>query len=151
MYISDIYPGNQNIVNGHKFKKKKKERKFLLVKNSSLSPLASLLQTIWLEEGHMLVNSSHVLVHIRAVLGLVIAVDAPEAALAMMIDAGTMMPRQAVLRRNAMRNGQTGATKTVEPVVVVGHGSTWKNCQRIRRIKRVVCFSALLVNTSTFQ
>lgn len=78
----------------------------------------------------MLVNSSHVLVHIRAVLGLVIAVDAPEAALAaMIIAAGTIMPHQAVLRRKAMRNGRTGATKTVGPVVIVGHGSTWKNCK----------------------
>lgn len=89
----------------------------------------------------MLVNPSHVLVHVRTVLRHVVAVDAPEAALAM-IAAGPVMSHHAVLLYKAV-----GAMGTVEPAVIVGRGSTWKNRFRIRTVERTFrtlsCFQTL--------
>lgn len=120
--------------------------KISLAKNPSLSTniFASLdflldLQSIWLEERHVLVNPSHMLVHVRAVLRLVLAVDASEVAFLAMIAAESLMHRR-VLRRETMKNGWTRAMGKAGPAISVGHGSTWKNCYKIRRIKQAFSF-----------
>jgi len=98
---------------------------------------ALLLQSIWLEEGHVLVNPSHVLVHVRAVLRLVLAVDASEVASLAMIATESLMSH-GILWRETKRYSRTGAVGKVGPAITVGHGSTWKNCYKIRRIKQAL-------------
>lgn len=70
----------------HKFTRKKSLPSKKSFDNIFASP-AFLLQSIWLEEGHVLVNPSHMLVHVRAVFRLVLAVDASEVAFLAMITA----------------------------------------------------------------
>lgn len=110
--------------------------------------LSFLLQSIWLEEGHVLVNPSHMLVYVRAVLRLVLAVDASEVAFLAMIAAESWMSYYGgVLGRETVRNGRTGAMGKAGPAIAVGHGSTWKNCYKIRRIKQAIlvrAYSALI-------
>lgn len=80
-------------------------------------------------------NPSHVLVHVRAVLGLVIAVDTSKIATLARI---SVMPHHTVLRRKTMGYARTSITWTIGPAISVEHGSIWKNCYRIRRIERAL-------------
>lgn len=85
-------------------------------------------------------NSSHMLVHVRAVLRLVLAVDASEVASLAMIAAESLMSHHRILRREIVRNDRTGAMGKAGPAIAVGHESTWKNCYKIRRIKQALSF-----------
>lgn len=93
-------------------------------------------------------NPPHMLVHVRAVLRLVLAVDASEVASLAMIAAKSWMSYYGrVLGRETVRNGRTGAMGKAGPAIAVGHGSTWKNCYKIRRIKQAIhvrAYSALI-------
>lgn len=131
------------VIINHKFSRQKSlPREKSLAINNVFASLAFLLQSIWLEEGHVLVNPSHMLVHVRAVLRLVHAVDASEVAFLAMITAKSLMPHCGVLRRETVGDGRTGAMG--KPAIAVGHGSTWKNCHKIRRIKQTADLSSHL-------
>lgn len=89
----------------HKFSRQKslpREKSFSF--DSVFAILDFLLQSIWLEERHVLVNPPHMLVHVRAVLRLVLAVDASEVAFLAMIAAESLMSHRRVLRET-VRNG----------------------------------------------
>ncbi|KAL6263996.1 hypothetical protein P5V15_004077 [Pogonomyrmex californicus] len=83
----------------------------------------------------MLVNPSHMLVHVRAVLRLVLAIDASEVAVLPIITAESLLSRRTVLRRKIVKDSRTGAMGKAGPAVAVGYGSTWKKCYKIRRIE----------------
>lgn len=123
--------------------------------NNVLATFAFLLQSVWLEEGHVLVNPSHMLVHVRAVLRLILAVDASEVASLAIIAAESLISRYRVLRRETVaRNSRTGAMGKAGPAITVGHGSTWKNCYMIRRIKQAFTYELTAlsyINVPTFQ
>lgn len=74
----------------------------------------------------MLVNPSHVFIHVWAVFRHIVAVDAPETIFPK-ITAGSLMSHHEVLPRE-----DVCAKGIVEGAIIADNESTWKNCFQIR-------------------